>query len=455
MAERDGLGALQVGVAGHPPVAVLRRRARAASPRTVAEQARSRPPLRSATNSARSVATWSLRERPVWSLPPSGPTISVSRRSIAMWMSSSAVLEREGSPSSSSRSTASRPAEQPLQLLGRRARRRRAAPGRGRASRARRRAPGGDRTSSEALSRQKTGSGSCSKRGMRRQSRVSCEATGRADARSSHRRHRQDRQRRRPAAWPSAATRSSPSSATPRGRAELLPDGGRAGARRRHRSRVAATAPPRAPRRRSTAWGSSSSGPRDPDVFNRVNAERRPQRRQGRARGRSAAARPHLHLRRLPRAPRRHRQRGRASPTTRRARPTSAPSSSPSGSSSAEARARDRGRDRQPGAIIGPGPWAEAGFDPTLRDVIRGRLPVVPPGGMTPDLGRRRRRRPHRRARPRPAGERYIVAGGFATVREICAAARSRRRPRPRARGRCPSGVARGLAGVGETRRQR
>ena len=43
-----------------------------------------------------SVATWSLRERAVWSLPPTGPAISVSRRSIAMWMSSSSASEREG-----------------------------------------------------------------------------------------------------------------------------------------------------------------------------------------------------------------------------------------------------------------------------------------------------------------------------------------------------------------------
>jgi hypothetical protein len=31
-----------------------------------------------------SVATWSLRERAVWSLPPTRPAISVTRRSIAM-----------------------------------------------------------------------------------------------------------------------------------------------------------------------------------------------------------------------------------------------------------------------------------------------------------------------------------------------------------------------------------
>jgi hypothetical protein len=38
---------------------------------------------------ATSVATWSLRERAVCSLPPTAPAISVTRRSIAMWMSSS------------------------------------------------------------------------------------------------------------------------------------------------------------------------------------------------------------------------------------------------------------------------------------------------------------------------------------------------------------------------------
>ena len=38
---------------------------------------------------ATSVATWSLRERAVCRRPPTRPTISVTRRSIAMWMSSS------------------------------------------------------------------------------------------------------------------------------------------------------------------------------------------------------------------------------------------------------------------------------------------------------------------------------------------------------------------------------
>ena len=89
VAEVDRLGALQVGVAGHRPVAVGARPAPAAAP--------SPPPPSSIARSecawttiATSVATWSLRERPVWSLPASGPISSPSRRSIAMWMSSSA-----------------------------------------------------------------------------------------------------------------------------------------------------------------------------------------------------------------------------------------------------------------------------------------------------------------------------------------------------------------------------
>ncbi len=47
------------------------------------------------------MATWSFRERAVWSLPPSGPMISVRRRSTAMWMSSSSSAKRNSSLSSS------------------------------------------------------------------------------------------------------------------------------------------------------------------------------------------------------------------------------------------------------------------------------------------------------------------------------------------------------------------
>src|SRR5947207_2596957 len=49
-----------------------------------------RPPA-ALTKSRRSRATWSLRLRPVWSLPPSGPSFSCNRFSTAMWMSSAAA----------------------------------------------------------------------------------------------------------------------------------------------------------------------------------------------------------------------------------------------------------------------------------------------------------------------------------------------------------------------------
>ena len=104
----DGLGALEVGVAGHRPVQVAlggagqRARQRPRSPPAPAAAA-------SRVNIATSVATWSLRERAVCRRPPTGPASSVSRRSTAMWMSSSS--SRNGKlPSASSRSTASRPA---------------------------------------------------------------------------------------------------------------------------------------------------------------------------------------------------------------------------------------------------------------------------------------------------------------------------------------------------------
>jgi len=58
-------------------------------------------------NIAISVATWSLRERAVWSLPPTGPSSSVSRRSIAIWMSSSSTWTSNVSSSISFRTAAS------------------------------------------------------------------------------------------------------------------------------------------------------------------------------------------------------------------------------------------------------------------------------------------------------------------------------------------------------------
>ena len=76
-----------------------------------------------------------------------------------------------------------------------------------------------------------------------------------------------------------------------------------------------------------------------------------------------------------------------------------------------------------PAGVYGPGPWAAAGLDGGIRDAIRGRLPAVPPGGMTlgyvDDVADG-----HIAAfdRGRP-GERYILADGFATMREIVAVA--------------------------------
>jgi dihydroflavonol-4-reductase len=102
-----------------------------------------------------------------------------------------------------------------------------------------------------------------------------------------------------------------------------------------------------------------------------------------------------------------------------------------------------------PAAVYGPGPAYAAGLDRMLRDVIRRRLPAVPPGGMTlaftEDVAEG-----HLAAFDRGVpGERYILADGYATNREICAAAIE-------AAGRgwlpptLPSPVARGLALAGE-----
>ena len=72
VAEVDRLGALQVRVAGHRPVAValgeLEQALHHAPP-----AARSPRSECDWTTMPTSVATWSLRERPVWSLPASGP----------------------------------------------------------------------------------------------------------------------------------------------------------------------------------------------------------------------------------------------------------------------------------------------------------------------------------------------------------------------------------------------
>ena len=102
-----------------------------------------------------------------------------------------------------------------------------------------------------------------------------------------------------------------------------------------------------------------------------------------------------------------------------------------------------------PSTFYGPGPWAKAGIDRVLRDVIRGRLPALPPGGMTlafvDDVAAA-----HLAAfeRGRPA-ERYILADGFATNRELCAAA-VEAAGRGRVPPTLPTGLARAMATVGE-----
>ncbi len=102
-----------------------------------------------------------------------------------------------------------------------------------------------------------------------------------------------------------------------------------------------------------------------------------------------------------------------------------------------------------PAGVIGPGPWAKEGLDSALRDALRKRLPAVPPGGMTlayvEDVAAG-----HLAAfdRGRP-GERYILADGFASMREIVivavdAAGRGRVPPR------MPEWLAKGAASAGE-----
>jgi dihydroflavonol-4-reductase len=76
-----------------------------------------------------------------------------------------------------------------------------------------------------------------------------------------------------------------------------------------------------------------------------------------------------------------------------------------------------------PAGVYGPGPWAGAGLDGAIRDAIRRRLPAVPPGGLTlgfVDDVAAGHLAAFERGTPR---ERYILADGFATMREVVATA--------------------------------
>jgi nucleoside-diphosphate-sugar epimerase len=102
-----------------------------------------------------------------------------------------------------------------------------------------------------------------------------------------------------------------------------------------------------------------------------------------------------------------------------------------------------------PAGIFGPGSWAAAGWDAAIRDAIRGRLPAVPPGGLSlvwvEDAAAA-----HVAALERGrSGERYILAGGYATVAELCAAA-VELAGRGRVPRELPPGLARALARAGE-----
>ncbi len=76
-----------------------------------------------------------------------------------------------------------------------------------------------------------------------------------------------------------------------------------------------------------------------------------------------------------------------------------------------------------PSSVYGPGPWQGAGLDRAFRDAIRRRLPGAPPGGMTlvhADDVAAGQLAAFERGEP---GQRYILADGYATMRELLAVA--------------------------------
>ena len=160
----------------------------------------------------------------------------------------------------------------------------------------------------------------------------------------------------------------------------------------------------------------------DPGIFDRVNAEGA---RNVVAAAREAGARRVVHTSTFDVF---HAETGgmvseRPSPTTRRAPRTSAPSSTPRSWCSAEANGGIEVVIANPSSVYGPGPWQGTGLDRAIRDAIRRRLPAVPPGGMTlvhvDDVAAG-----HLAAfdRGKP-GERYMLADGYATMREMLSAA--------------------------------
>jgi dihydroflavonol-4-reductase len=102
-----------------------------------------------------------------------------------------------------------------------------------------------------------------------------------------------------------------------------------------------------------------------------------------------------------------------------------------------------------PSSVYGPGPWQGTGLDRAIRDAIRSRLPATPPGGMTlvfaDDVAAG-----HLAAFDGgEPGERYILADGYATMRELISLA-VKEAGRGRVPPTLPLGLAKGMARAGE-----
>jgi len=102
-----------------------------------------------------------------------------------------------------------------------------------------------------------------------------------------------------------------------------------------------------------------------------------------------------------------------------------------------------------PSSVYGPGPWQGTGIDRAVRDAIRRRLPATPPGGMTlvfADDVARGHIAAFDRGQP---GERYILADGYAPMKEVLrlAVAEAGRGWVPPA---LPLSLAKGMASAGE-----
>ncbi len=102
-----------------------------------------------------------------------------------------------------------------------------------------------------------------------------------------------------------------------------------------------------------------------------------------------------------------------------------------------------------PAGIFGPTVYAAEGLDSMFRDTIRGRLPAIPPGGLSLVYVEDAAAAHVAALEAGRPGERYILAGGFATLQELCEAA-VESAGRGRVPWRMPERLARGVATAGE-----